>query len=319
MTSNGSAENTDVQLHAPAPAPRLGVEQNGHTDVAVVHIGHGLPERGLEYMNVVTAEIEPQSTSKVIAFLKERNVPQYAEIAHLRRIRQVPTGDRLTLEVVLAPEDADVTHILHELGLEGKLTSVPRWPPTSREQVLAWGKTWPLIGRMIAPPLPLPPPPVEKYLSRLSDLLCAKEEGDLPISSLAVEPDTGMVVAEAVDTRMSSGNPVNHSIMNLVGKVAQQELQRRQDRRMGRSADLEEDKYLCQSLDVYTTHEPCVMCAMALVHSRIGRLCYAQSMPHGAVESAYRLHARKELNWRFEAWRLSRWSCCPRTDPNTNP
>jgi tRNA-specific adenosine deaminase 3 len=44
----------------------------------------------------------------------------------------------------------------------------------------------------------------------------------------------------------------------------------------------EEEQYYAATYDVYITHEPCTMCCMALVHSRIRRLVFWQGMPTGA-------------------------------------
>jgi tRNA-specific adenosine deaminase 3 len=46
------------------------------------------------------------------------------------------------------------------------------------------------------------------------------------------------------------------------------------------------------------------MCAMALLHSRIGRVVYALPDPAGgALGSVYRLHVHKQLNHRFDVWK----------------
>ena len=46
--------------------------------------------------------------------------------------------------------------------------------------------------------------------------------------------------------------------------------------------------YLLSDLDVVLEVEPCIMCAMALLHSRVRRLFFAQRTPWGAI--ATQLH-----------------------------
>src|SRR5262245_56510529 len=52
---------------------------------------------------------------------------------------------------------------------------------------------------------------------------------------------------------------------------------------------------------VYSTLEPCIMCAGALVHARIEHLVYGAKDPKfGAIESLYQISQDKRLNHRFE-------------------
>ena len=80
------------------------------------------------------------------------------------------------------------------------------------------------------------------------------------------------------------------------------------------------DGYLCLDLELYVTHEPCVMCSMAMLHSRFSRVIFGQHMlrtggltavsqnKHGSPASnddralGYGLSWRQELNWRHLAW-----------------
>jgi tRNA(Arg) A34 adenosine deaminase TadA len=69
---------------------------------------------------------------------------------------------------------------------------------------------------------------------------------------------------------------------------------------------LPDDFYLCTGLDVFLSHEPDLMTAMALTHSRVRRVYFTHNQAGcGALESHYQLHARRDLNHRYRAFRVS--------------
>ena len=64
--------------------------------------------------------------------------------------------------------------------------------------------------------------------------------------------------------------------------------------------------YLLNSYDVYLKNEPCLMCGMALVHSRVRRVFFHQLSPKGALQNLAKLHTMGELNHTFEVYRMLR-------------
>jgi len=68
-----------------------------------------------------------------------------------------------------------------------------------------------------------------------------------------------------------------------------------------RTAALRIGNYRLSSTTIYTTIEPCAMCAGALVNARVSRLVYgAADERFGAVETHFRICDSPDLNHRME-------------------
>ncbi|KAH8355071.1 hypothetical protein KR093_004981 [Drosophila rubida] len=63
--------------------------------------------------------------------------------------------------------------------------------------------------------------------------------------------------------------------------------------------------YLCTGYDIYLLREPCLMCAMALVHSRVKRIFFLEQSQNGALVTSFQLHAVKELNHHYEVFQFT--------------
>lgn len=113
-------------------------------------------------------------------------------------------------------------------------------------------------------------------------------------AALFVDPATGRIICEALDERAS--HPLYHSVMRGIHRVS--ELIRNSPRPPFAEG------YLCTGLDLHVYREPCTMCAMALVHSRIARVFFVVQCPdRGSLASNYHLHAIRELNHRFKVYK----------------
>lgn len=110
----------------------------------------------------------------------------------------------------------------------------------------------------------------------------AAQLGEVPIGTCIVVGDT--VLAVAGNRTRIDNDPTAHAEMVAL-----------------RAAAKEKTNYRLSDAVVYSTIEPCVMCAGALIQARVQRLVYgARDERAGAVESHFRVCDTDFLNHRIE-------------------
>jgi tRNA(adenine34) deaminase len=110
----------------------------------------------------------------------------------------------------------------------------------------------------------------------------AAEQDEVPVGAVVVEDDT--VIGEGWNRPISTTDPTAHAEVIAL-----------------RDAAVRSDNYRLTGATLYVTLEPCLMCAGAMIHARIGRLVFGASDPkRGAVASTAHAFETQGLNHRIE-------------------
>ena len=117
----------------------------------------------------------------------------------------------------------------------------------------------------------------------LAEADIARGLGEVPIGACIVSAD-GDLLASGHNLTITTNDPTAHAEIVAI-----------------RNCGAEIGNYRLLDTTIYTTIEPCVMCAGALVNARIRRLVYgAPDERFGAVETLYRICDDQRLNHRLE-------------------
>ncbi|ODQ77739.1 hypothetical protein BABINDRAFT_169042 [Babjeviella inositovora NRRL Y-12698] len=271
----------------------------------------------LELTDVWSCLVNPRDSKTVLSDIKENiNVSEDVDLHHLKRVQKTthPTTHDQILQVVICGSQlfSDPSEIVARVFKKSgdnvscfQLVKVPLHPPSTREIMLEWSERyWPLVWKgnpnnQYLASVRLHTARETENLRKLVKLLENVTPGHVSVATMVTDPKTNKVLTWSLDERCRSVNPLDHSIMRCIQNVASVEKTTRNE-----GSEEREKNYLCLDLQFYTTHEPCVMCCMALVHSRIGQLFFLKpSLGRGGLlDPELGIHQHKYLNWRFEAW-----------------
>ncbi len=116
----------------------------------------------------------------------------------------------------------------------------------------------------------------------LKEASLAFQRGEVPVG--AIISKDGKVISSSHNLREISKDPSAHAEILVI-----------------RDATKISDSWRLTGLTLYVTKEPCIMCAGALVNSRIARLVYGcRDEKAGGVDSLYKILSDKRLNHQVE-------------------
>ncbi len=111
----------------------------------------------------------------------------------------------------------------------------------------------------------------------------ARDINEVPIGACLID-NNGEIVASAGNRTITTNDPTAHAEILVI-----------------RQAAAKIGNYRLTETTLYTTIEPCAMCAGALVNARIKRLIFgAHDIRFGAVESVFQICSTSSLNHQIE-------------------
>ncbi|KAF8208840.1 hypothetical protein K438DRAFT_1573795 [Mycena galopus ATCC 62051] len=251
---------------------------------------------------------DPRSIGPMLKWLR-RSELDASELGHLKRVRK--QGDKSIFLLSVSPDPpslpsdislpapflvtvpSSVALTLTSLSLKTAL-----WPtiyaPRRKGEVEEWtqGKAqwaWDAMHAVVR------------------EALRWRDQGELPVAAYVPVPykDATEAVAPdgrdspafmAHDTRQTAAHPLRHAVMNVIRQIADYRAHEPEsiveprapadgdgdadpnDEGDGDDTSRNGTNYLLTSQTLFTTHEPCIMCSMALLHSRVKEIVYLLPM-----------------------------------------
>uniref|UniRef100_T1JP38 CMP/dCMP-type deaminase domain-containing protein n=1 Tax=Strigamia maritima TaxID=126957 RepID=T1JP38_STRMM len=326
VTKNLCNENPNKKLKFTADEDSIDLK---NSEMEMIPILADDYTRNCNLVLVYVAEItEKRETSKIVKNLQE--LYPLVDLQHLKRVKCdqgvlkiiICTLEDATMKNLDGNETTDTKSLLSDInGLSHCVTlqKVPGSVPLTRPQYEFGVKFWPLqfhenkhIARLLNGTL---------FTSEESNLhiyfmeqaikkaKTTSEKQQVMVGAVIVDPQLGKIIGEGFDRRYS--HPLQHAVMVAIDDVAAAQgggcwkLNDKEIHTEIYASQKSPDKipYLCTNFDLYVTREPCLMCSMALIHSRIRRVFYGCRQENGCLGTLTKLHVEPNLNHHFEVFK----------------
>ncbi|WP_081648821.1 tRNA adenosine(34) deaminase TadA [Ponticaulis koreensis] len=112
----------------------------------------------------------------------------------------------------------------------------------------------------------------------------AAAAGEVPVGAVLVDPETGDIIAEGRNGPIERHDATAHAEIVAI-----------------RAASIILENYRLMGLHLYTTLEPCTMCAGAIANARIERIIFAaEDVKGGAVTNGIKFFEQPTCHWHPE-------------------
>lgn len=267
-----------------------------------------LPNRNIdfnEYYEYYCISINPKNVQNIIKELSKL----FPINSNIKRAKK-SGGDKIDVLIDDISKKELIDNWLKTINIEyiESIKKVPKYQPLTYKQYQICNSIWPISFHLNKLYDPLKEDEINKMKEYMKEAIkqayIGKENGFIGIGGIIVNPINNKIIASYYDTSRNKdeeiiGHPLNHCSINLINQFSNNILIKTGKREY--SSDI--DKYLCTGYDIYLTREPCIMCSMALVHSRIFRIIYGiDNLNSGGVCSKYLLHSYPSLNHHFKVY-----------------
>ena len=252
---------------------------------------------------------------------------------HLKRIRPSPTKGSLQALWIVHNTSNESSYMEEkiqkyqkEFNIEGyTVIQVPKHRPECLAELHAGRTLWPLNFRSEHSRDAIELDDTEKkiieghmqyLIHRVTEygtapLHCFPPSGCLATGALVVHP-TSQERLTGSYTKPDVLHPLKHSAFCVIEQMAERYRTQKKSKTSiqdeivsvaSPQLTVGDDVYLCTGLDVYFLVEPCTMCAMALVHSRVRRVYFGvRNKTGGALATHFALHTIRSLNHRYRVF-----------------
>lgn len=295
-------ENIDIRIEQ----PRLYLEEE--LPFERVNIKEEEDDNEVETVDAWVVDIpNVNGIAELISWLKESDL-QHPSLKHAKHIRRLKHNGSSIITLLLTAAEAIPPSVPG--NLIPYVTKIPRFPARTLEQAKIKSTIWPVVyeaqnHRELREESQRWTKETVQWFRDAINVINTEAKrvhalGELPIVSYV--PSEGSSETRsfiAFDTRRSTQSPLAHSIFNLVRSIGEL-------RPVPEPSTSTENghNYLLTSRTLFTTHEPCVSCSMALVHSRVKEIVYIYPMLQtGGCGGIACIPALKNINHRFKIWK----------------
>lgn len=245
----------------------------------------------------------PKSKGSELLKLLNQEAPLGVSFLHLKRVRACSEKD---LEILVTPTATgepppSVSSFFSDKGFPAcHSVRVPLHGALTRAQFQDFSKHWPMTYRKPSmEPLEL----TDDMRQRYASLYRRAEEVGGDRCGCVIVNGSGQEITVGRDA--SDIHPLKHAVMVAIDSVSALRVESAEAARPGDKRAHPEEEYLCHDYEVVTTHEPCVMCSMALVHSRVRLVAFGREDPDfGGLGGKFALHTCESLNHQFRVLRV---------------